>query len=622
MTAVDALSGAADLTDDEVQAHLIDLPWYAANAPMKVKHKTTTEKVPLVMNAAQRYVWARAWELARAGELVRGLIPKARQLGMTTMFIAHKVHLAQVREGREMYMLLHDLKPARKAWGRAKDMHASIVHVPHAKLVGELKGRLLEWDTESNLLVESVGKEGVGRSETLHHVHGTELPSWEDPETTMDGIEESVPDLPGFESSIILESTSKGVGDWWHFKVRQAQQGRGGYALWFLPWWIEPAYGFSHPMPSDLSEKRLRANGLTSWHRECGVPLARVLAQPLTEGEVQIARRILREAPSFGVTYLTADLVVAKLLWRRGKIERRGAEKFKQEYPLTIEESFLGTGRPVFRMETVQFHRHRRREPEGDELLCPPRQRLEVVHRETKFVDGREHQVWLPRRSDEGSLQVWKGAEPGARYVIGGDPSEAVKDASALQVLKVAPMLLEQVAVWHGWIGQAELAWITAWLAQAYNNAAIVPESTGAAGAPYVAQLAKIRWPGRRLYRREVIGPDGRTPINRWGFDMNVATRAGVIDTIYNLLATTEPVFRHEPTIVEMEEFHIDDKGRPDHPTRGSSDLLMAWGIAAHVRHQFAQVAHKPRVKRGMTYEASNQGVVRVGVHDGGRHLR
>ncbi len=68
-------------------------------------------------------------------------------------------------------------------------------------LEGFETGRRMTFETESTLLVESVRKRGVGRSETLHYVHATELPSWDDPESVMDGIEESVPELCRYRAS-------------------------------------------------------------------------------------------------------------------------------------------------------------------------------------------------------------------------------------------------------------------------------------------------------------------------------------------------------------------------------------------------------------------------------------
>lgn len=599
-----------------------DTPWYCEHAPLFIKDKQATSLTPLRFNYAQRYVWARLWTMAREGRLVRALIPKARQLGMTTAFLAHKVHVANTREGREMYVLMHDLKPARTAWKRMDDMMSvkvkeHEVHLPRARRTAENTGRLFEFETGSSILVESVRKQGVGRSETLHHVHATELPSWDDAETTMDGIAETVPELPMFESSIILESTSEGVGDWWYWQVQKAMRGDSVYALIFLPWWLELAYGARDPETPDV--KRL-------WTPDGGVRLADALREPLTVQEEALGKQILAEAPGYGISFLTPDMIVQKLLWRRRKIQDRGYLKFQQEYPASVAESFQGSGRPVFKPESIIFHKSRA--VAERKLVVDARQRFEVFHKDTVVDGAREHQVWAARESGEGHFHVWKGFEEGDhRYLIGGDPSSAVVDPSAIQVLKALPNLLEQVAVYHGHVGEIELAHITAWIVKQYGGRGlIVPEATGE-GSGYVEQLSKLRWPGRKIYQREVIDATGSKLVPRLGFDMNAATRPAVVATIYDLLASPIPVFRHEPTLMEMEQFQIrktsaTGKPRPDHPEGGSSDLLMAWGMAAYARGQRRGVSKKPTTSRGMSYEASKERGIHLPLHAGSKAQR
>lgn len=608
-----------ELTDEEFEALYHDTPWYSEHAPLIVKDKETTEDVPWRWNVAQRFVWAYAWRMSASGRLVRIVIPKARQLGVTTLGLGHKVHVGQTRADREMLVLLHDLKLALPMWKRMEKMAKGITNLPQSKIVKSNDGRVLGFDTGSNIYVESVGKQGVGRGNTVHHVHATELPSWDDPETVMDGVEDAVPELPDFESSIILESTSEGVGDWWYRTVKDASRGKGMYGMCFLPWWIEPQYGWFDPRPYDLDERKLKWFGLRAWSRTCGVPLASVVKEPLTESEVAIAKRIESEAPTYGITYLTDDLLVGKMLWRRRKMaSKQNAEKFKQEFPLTVEESFLGTGRPVFDAVSVQFHINRLRDS-GELYVTEPSQRLEIVHTDTTDAGKK---LWTPRVRDDGPLSVWKGYEPPKHrehfYLVGGDPSSAVKDPSAIQVLKILGEMIEQVAVFHGMFGMIDLAYITAWLAQAYGNAGIIPEA-GGENTSYVDHLAELRWPGRRLYRRQIIAPNGGGLMNRWGFDMNMATRPAVFETMDNLLRTPHPVFRHRGTLEEIEEFRIDKNGRPDHPSGGHSDLLMAWGITAHNRNQFAAPRHKPTTKRGMGYETSKERRVRTRLYADGQ---
>lgn len=630
-----ALIDTSDLSPEELdewESLYHDTPWYAENAPLLVKDKQDTTKwTPLAFNFAQRYVWAKLWELVRQERLVRAVIPKARQLGMTTAFLGHKVHIANTVEGREMYVLMHDLKPALTAFRRMKAMHEKAAkdggrqgipenNLPRATIVGEQKGRLLEFDTESSILVESVKKQGVGRSETLHHVHATELPSWDDAESIMDGIEESVPETYGFESSIILESTSEGVGDWWYWTVQAAKRGEGGYALIFLPWWLEVAYGINDPRPWDLKP------GRQHWKPGCGIPLADCLREPLTDGEEALAKRIMREAPGYGITYLTPDMVVQKLLWRRRKEQKRGAAKFKQEYPATVEESFQGTGKPVFTSDNVIFHKERT--VNDVQLVGDAPQRFEVYHQDSIVIGAEVKQVWNARPKRDGALHVWKGyEEPDPndphRYVIGMDPSAAAIDPSAIQVIKVKPDLFEQVAVFHTHIGQEQLAQVGAWLAKQYGGRAIlVPEATG--DESLVQALAKIRWPGRIIYQREVITPGGKETRRVFGFDMNGNTRPAVVAAIETMLGSPNTIIRHADTIMEMEQFQIrktsaTGKPRPDHPDGGHSDLLMAWGMAAYARNYRRPVMRQPVVAQGMSYEASKGSDVRLPLHAGSR---
>lgn len=624
----------SDLTEaelDEWESLYHDLLWYGEHAPLLVKDKESTAWVPMKARPAQRYVWARLWQMVREERLVRAAIAKARQLGMTTLFLGHKVHIANTAEGREMYVLMHDLKPALTAFRRIKAMHEKAAkdggkrgvpenNLPRATITGEQKGRLLEFDTESSILVESVKKQGVGRSETLHHVHATEIPSWEGAEEIMDGIEESVPELYGFESSIILESTSEGVGDWWYWTVQAAKRGDSQYELIFLPWWMEPAYGALEPRPEVLKAK------FRNWKPGCGTYLGDALKEPLTPGEEALGKRILKEAPSFGINYLTPEMVIQKLLWRRRKEQSRGSTKFKQEYPATVEESFQGSGRPVFSADNVIFHKERA--VGALEVVVDAPQRFEVFHQDTIIVGQQERQVWNARARADGALHVWKGYEESDpndphHYVIGGDPSAAVIDPSALQVIKVKPDLFEQVAVFHGEIGQLELAQVTAWLAKQYGGRAlIVPECTG--DESYVQALAKIRWPGRRIYQREVIRPGGKAVQKVFGFDMNTSTRPAVVATIETMLASPNTIIRHAATLMEMEQFQIrktsaTGKPRPDHPDGGHSDLLMAWGIAAYARNYRRAVTRKPTVAQGPKYEASKGSDVRLPLHAASR---
>lgn len=616
------MTGIVAATPEErawFEARFHDYPWYAEHAPLRILDKQTTTLTPLRFNVAQKYVTARLWAMAR-NRPVRALIPKFRQGGITTWGLGRLLHVGQTRADRMMMLMLHDLKLAEPMYlrldamdkGIGKGLEEGAPTLPKAARTTDQVGKAIGWTSGSLLQIETANKpKGIGRGNTIHHVHATEIPSWPDPTKVMKGLLDSVPELPMFESSLILESTSEGVGDWWYWACMKAQQGRGDFELIFLPWWLELAYGARDPRPEDLRR---------AWSPTGGRALADCIKEPLAPSEEELGKQILREAPGYGLTYLTPDMVVQKLLWRRRKIETSDPETFMQEMPATLEESFRGTGRPVFTSASVSFHRSRKEASSDVDVVRDAVQRARILQVDT-VVDGmKERPVYDLRDDAEGPLHVWLPPSAGERYVIGGDPASGEgDDPSALQVLLNRRDRLEQAAVWHGWCGMIELAYITAWLAKTYNNALIVPEFTGL-GSEYVNQLMRITWPGRKVYQRRVLSAKGDKMQDRPGFDMNAATRPAVIETVYDLLKTEIPVIHHAQTLMEIEQFRLDEKGRADHPPGGHSDLLMAFGIAAYARHEHSAPQHRPRRAQGVRYEASKGPRVRMPGHAAKRH--
>lgn len=339
-----------------------DMPWFAANAPLRIRDKTSPRMTDFVFNDAQRLLWGLLCSLRDEGELVRVIIPKSRQMGMTTFGLAHMVWRCVTGSDVKCLFLGHDMGLVRPSYQRVRDMVGGIREEVRPGVVKDKDSFELGLSTGSNILFQSVGKDGVGRGSTVEHLHATEMPSWGDPEGVMTGVHECVPEYDGFGSSIVLESTCEGKGNYWHWMCQQAQAGRGDYKLFFLAWFVERAYGLRDPRKSDLSERKLKSFGLREWSSGCGVPLGSVLREELHPDELILMRKIQDEGVSkykMSKGLLSDDLVVAKLLWRRRKIVSSGLELFKQEYPSTLEEAFRGTGRPVFSVRFVSFHQNR-----------------------------------------------------------------------------------------------------------------------------------------------------------------------------------------------------------------------------------------------------------------------
>lgn len=575
-----------------------DFWWYAENAPLKIPDKGSRKMVPLVPNAAQRYVWARKREIIQSGELLRIAIPKSRQMGMTVSHAAEKLHIAHTQRDVEIYMLLHDLVPAAKTYNRLDAMRRHMrPSFPKPKLSSFSKGRQMEFETGSIITIESVRKQGVGRAETLDHVHATELPSWDDPEAVLTGIQESVPDIAQGVTSIVLESTCEGIGDYWYWIVQKAKTRHTrneGYFLVFVPWWLEAEYA--------VSEQRAKSL------------LAR---EPLSEGEVAIGKRIQAEAPSYFMARPSDEEIVRKLLWRRGKIERMGHDKFAQEYPMDVDEAFIGTGRPVFASTSVTFHRNRVAK-DGSAEIREPKYRLDVfeaarIPDPAGGEDKREYK-WQERRN--GPLAIWLPPESGAQYVIGADSASGeYVDKTALQVVRYDLPKVEQAAVWHGDIGSVEGAYVMAFLGVKYNNAYLAPENNNTGAAMVDTLVDVIRVPKHRLYSYRVRDQVTGGEAVRYGFNTNNRTRPALIEDFSDYLASDELILHCAATLAEIQQFTFNKKtGKAEAPSGAHDDLLLALMIALYARHSRSSGKVRAVRARGARYERKRGKRLSVGL--------
>lgn len=588
--------GSLSTEDRELveQRFATDYSFYAENAPILIQDKQTTEMVPLVHNFGQRYVHWRCWQMADAGLPVRMLIPKSRQLGITTDGAAHKLWISQTREMREIYFLIHDLKPAAKLWHRINRMHKGLHPELRVPITGFDTGSRFDFKNDSSILIASVRNPGVGRAETLHHVHATEMPQWDDAEAVLTGIEESVPDLAGWESSIVLESTCEGIGDYWYWLCKKAEDSIGQYQLAFLPWWLERAYA-RNPLRGELKK------------------------YPLSVDEEAIGKRIIAEAPSFGMAVPSTDEIIRKLLWRRRKKENRGA-KFSQEYPMDLREAFQGTGKKVFLSDHVRRH-EQRVDSNGEAVACEAPHRLDIVKTGEVLVKKRLKRKYIWQKAENGSLRMWFPPQDSGRYLVSGDfSSGTATDYTALHVLRIDNFpIVDQVAVWHGHISPVEAAYVMSYLSFKYNNALMVPESNNQGMIVVETLVSEIRRVGQRLYHHQVRDVDTGEQRDRPGFLTGPQNRTNMIEDFYDLLGSDDLIIRDPKTLEEIEQFTWAKKTgargeKAQAPSGAFDDLLMALMIGCYARHQHKHARQRPVTAPSMDYGDFTEASVRSGI--------
>ena len=253
------------------------------------------------------------------------------------------------------------------------------------------------------------------RGWTYQRFVAEELASWPNAEEMWAGIQPTLHNGP--DSKKIIISTPKGPGNFYHQKVIEAQeamrQGDPSVRFIFSRWADHPTYRLSVP----------------DWYEP-------------TEQEYQLAQR--------------HRLTPEQLYWRYQMIygvEGIGEKRFRQEYPLTIEDGFMVTSGSWF---------------------------------DAVYLNDRLNELEDPL---EGELRIYREPELDCEYVIGADPSWCLGgDFAVACVMNEYGEQCAVLAVKEG--GEDLFSMHLADLSRKYYNARVLCEgNTGGAGRVVIKSL-------------------------------------------------------------------------------------------------------------------------------------
>lgn len=280
-------------------------------------HSKSDQLVHFRLNPAQRVLAQAVTRQKRATGHVRMLVPKARQLGVSTWTAA-----------RFFRDLLLRPEPVRALVMAQDDVTAKSLKRIYATYWETMDPNLRRARARSNdheeeyahgaLLVSRTASTKTGmRGGTIGRLHGSELAYWQHAEEHAAGAMQQLSKEPG--SEMILESTANGPTGAWYERVRQARAGEGEFEVCFLPWTLMPEYASAPPQGFTLRDDA--PNDLIPSEREY--------------------------AAAHGCS-------PAQMAWRRAKIHEfaatgaDGALIFAREYPVTLDEAFLAGGELAF----------------------------------------------------------------------------------------------------------------------------------------------------------------------------------------------------------------------------------------------------------------------------------
>lgn len=144
------------------------------------------------------------------------------------------------RKGVRAFILTHDAEATANLFDMAFRYYNNCPELvrPHCDIENS---RELYFDKlDSGYKVGTAGNKGVGRSSTIQYFHGSEVSAWPHAEEHAKGILQAVPQ--GGASEIILESTAKGVGNYFYQQWQAAERGENDFEPIFIPWFWQKEY--------------------------------------------------------------------------------------------------------------------------------------------------------------------------------------------------------------------------------------------------------------------------------------------------------------------------------------------------------------------------------------------
>ena len=285
-----------------------NMPFFSKHA-LTIKNKETGKLEPFVFNDAQEFLHNKIEKQLKHKSMVRIIILKGRQQGMSTYVAARFYHKCTRNKGKAVFILSHEFQTTGKLFSMVDRFQQNIPEAlkPHTSTYNN---RQIKFDLlDSEYTTGTAGNEDVGRGGTLQYFHGSECAFWENTDGIETGILQSVADVP--DTEIILESTANGMGNMFHRKCMAAMRGEGDYELVFIPWYWQKEY--RRPAPENFT---------------------------LAKDELMLKEQF--------------NLDNDQIYWRRIKIEEFGSLwKFRQEYPMTVQDAFVTSGTSLVKPDSV-----------------------------------------------------------------------------------------------------------------------------------------------------------------------------------------------------------------------------------------------------------------------------
>ncbi len=510
------------------------------------------------VNRAQALLLDFVAERWSRGLPVYALVPKARQLGVSTFVQAFLFVLCLVNEKNgkpyRCATVAHIEDSAKSIFSMTRLFERKLPKTWRLPIESSQQGRL-EWSGGSrNQVVSAKLGDAALKGVTLNAFHGSEVANWADLGMDPNALWSSAWGAIAQDENafVVLESTAKGRDPFFHGLVSRSRSNHFEFPVVFIPWFFDEKY--------TMSWGAYRASRPT-WHlTESFVPeTGEVLAREF------LGQRIVKPGDEWCV--FRHELTDDQLIWRRSVIEKlgsgdtvKGLDLFRRYYPSTLEEcwaaneySFLG--------DDSEKHLERLsrtvRQPQRGELR-----------------DG----GWVPSSLPNAILR-WHEPQSGHAYVIGADCSEGLATGDGQAAYVIDRDTREMVAAVCTKLEPDAFSSLLERLGRYYWNATIAVENNFSPSV--VVAIQKSGYP-KVYWHRDPDQLRGRPP--RPGFNTNKRTRPVILDVLSATLRSGDFTVYDEKLLEELRTFVWSEKRETFcAPKAFHDDRVMALAIAVYV---------------------------------------
>jgi len=482
---------------------------------------------------------------------VRIVILKPRQIGSTTFLGAMDYWATATRFRSNGVLLAHEDQITKRIFRILRRYHENIPewlrpaasNTSRQELVFDQKGG---GGLDSSIFIDTAGRSKevaskVGRGDTLHLEHLSEFDHYAHQDELLLSMQQGLPDVA--DSFAWFESTANGAGGFMD-KFWQDSPENTGFERVFLSWRHVPW------RPTSDGEWARK------YSRELPIP-ADMYRKTITTDEYELIKE--------------HSLTLNQVEWRRHTIKTKcvnDEDFFRQEYPLTPLEAFIGSGESVFSQPALRHYERLSNQVEPAFVGW-------MKETPTKIFASPD---------SKGPVKIYEYPKPGNEYVIGYDPAAGYEsgDLAAISVFcRDSRTFVAHYYAKHDVPLSSEQAVL---LGQYYNEALIVPDCTGIGMA---AVWALKRHGYRRLYvRRDIDRRSGAGRKDRWGYVITSTTRPILISDLRNAVENKEVVIYDKDFVFEARRFAVVN-GKEQASKNSHDDLLFSAALAlrGHAEH-------------------------------------